>query len=101
MGNVGGCRHFRKRLLTLLLDDSKLRNFLISVKNEATVDALWICILITAWHVLCRMVVCHIQREASVLLVLQRWAMRRPRIKRRVTVKTLTLFSYNPESEWL
>ena len=27
MGNVGGCRHFEKRLLTLLLDDSKLRNF--------------------------------------------------------------------------
>ena len=43
MGNVGGCRHFGKRLLTLFLDTQKLRNFLISVKNEATVDALWIC----------------------------------------------------------
>ena len=43
MGNVGGCRHFGKRLLTLLLDTQKLLNFLISVKNEATVDALWIC----------------------------------------------------------
>ena len=39
MGNVGGCRHFGKRLLTLLLDTQKLRNFLISVQNEATVDA--------------------------------------------------------------
>ena len=45
MGNVGGYRHFGKRLLTLLLDTQKLRNFLISVKNEATVDALWICIV--------------------------------------------------------
>lgn len=40
MGNVGGCRHFRKRLLTLLLDGSKSGKFLISVKNEAMVDAL-------------------------------------------------------------
>ena len=45
MGNVGGCRHFGKRLLTLLLDTQKLRNFLISVKNEATVEAMWICIV--------------------------------------------------------
>ena len=27
MGNVGGCRHFRKRLLTLFLDTQELRNF--------------------------------------------------------------------------
>ena len=27
MGNVGGCRHFRKRLLTLFLDDSKSGKF--------------------------------------------------------------------------
>ena len=40
MGNVGGCRHFRKRLLTLFLDNLKSGKFLISVKDEATVDAL-------------------------------------------------------------
>jgi hypothetical protein len=32
---------------------------------------------------------------ASALLVQQRWAVRRPRIVGRVTVQTLTLFSFN------
>ena len=40
MGNVGGCRYFRKRLLTLFLDGSKSGKFQISVKDEAIVDAL-------------------------------------------------------------
>ena len=36
-----GANFIEKRLLTLFLDAQKLRNFLISVKNAATVDALW------------------------------------------------------------
>ena len=41
-GLCGRVQYFiEKRLLTLFLDTQKLRNFLISVKNVATVDALW------------------------------------------------------------
>ena len=76
MGNVGGCRHFGKRLLTLLLETQKSGQFHVRVKNEATVDALWICIVCTALGV-SYSVVYHIQREASALLVLLWWAMRR------------------------
>ena len=56
MGNVGGCRHFGKRLLTLLLDTQKSGQFHVRVKNEATVDALWICIvsLYGTWSVVKR-----------------------------------------------
>lgn len=48
---VGMLLHFiEKRLLTLFLDDSELRNFTIVVKDEAAVDALWICISLTDRH---------------------------------------------------
>ena len=41
-GLCGRVQYFiEKRLLTLFLDTQKLRNFLISVRNVATVDALW------------------------------------------------------------
>ena len=51
MGHVGGCRHFiEKRLLTLFLGFTELRKFYTVVKNEATVDALWICISLIDRH---------------------------------------------------
>lgn len=38
-----GNLHIRKAFIRrLILDDSELRNFFISVKDEATIDALWI-----------------------------------------------------------
>ena len=49
--------HFiEKRLLTLFLDDSELRNFTIVVKDAAAVDALWICISFAIRHEVCRVV---------------------------------------------
>ena len=78
-----------KRLLTLFLDTQKLRNFLISVKNEAMVDALWCVYAYRLYHIVVGVSYtidnyCYIgllytcRREASALLVQRRWAMRRP-----------------------
>ena len=41
---------FEKRLLTLFLGYLELRNFYINVKNDATVDALCVCIFFTLWQ---------------------------------------------------
>ena len=78
-----------KRLLTLFLDTQKLRNFLISVKNEAMVDALWCVYAYRLYHIVVGVSYtidnyCYIgllytcRREASALLVQRRWAMPRP-----------------------
>ena len=40
---------------------------------------------------------CHIQREASALLVLQRWAMREPQCVGRVTVRLPRFFRVYPK----
>lgn len=45
-----GCRHNEKRLPTLFLDCLKSRKFLRLVKNAATVDGLWICIIVPTAH---------------------------------------------------
>ena len=92
-----------KRLLTLFLDTQKLRNFLISVKNEAMVDALWCVYAYRLYHIVVGVSYtidnyCYIgllytcRREASALLVQRRWAMRRPLSVERVAVQVLTLF---------
>ena len=63
--------YYRKRLLTLFLDDLESGQFHVRVKNEATVDALWTCISFTLRHN--GAVKCYIfifMREASALLVL-------------------------------
>ena len=80
-----GVIFIEKRLLTLFLDTQKLRNFLISVENEAMVDALW-CVYAYRWCYQCLAtgnsqyygLLYTYRREASALLVQQRWAMRRP-----------------------
>ena len=50
MGLWVGCRHFEKRLLTLFLDIRKSGKFLFTVGIEATVDALWLCVLYIGGH---------------------------------------------------
>ena len=47
-----GANFIEKRLLTLFLDTQELRNFLISVKNAAAVDALW-CVYAYRLHYGC------------------------------------------------
>ena len=104
---LGGCMYFllEKRLLTLFLDTQKLRNFLISVKNEAMVDALWCVYAYQLYHIVVDVSYtidnyCYIgllytcRREASALLVQQRWAMRRPLSVERVAAQILTLFLF-------
>jgi len=89
-----GCRTVLKvdgaNKVSLFLDSQKLRNFLISVRNEADgrclVDMYFVPGISTS--VLCSGAL-HILREASAsLLVRLRWAMRRPLTVERATVQT-------------
>ena len=72
MGYVGGCKHnFRKAFTYALSWLFEIWKISITVKIDAIVDALWICIsLLCNINLLCG-VIYHILREASVLLVLQ------------------------------
>ena len=50
-----------KRLLTLVLDVQKLRNFQSQSKGKATVDALWVCI-----HLPCRVHCCYAMHTLGI-----------------------------------
>ena len=87
-----------KRLLTLVLDAEKLRNFQLPSKDRASVDALWMCMHLSEVCVsfMRRTPVgeLYISAWASALLVRLNWAMRRPQSVGRVTVRLPRFFVY-------
>jgi hypothetical protein len=88
-----GFRHIRKRLLTLLLDVLKLRNFQTIVKDVATVDAHG-CVYTSSMNytsMVCSACRYTYQRGLLRCSFIQWWAMRRPQDVGRVIVQTLTL----------
>ncbi|OKY86458.1 MAG: hypothetical protein BHV69_02470 [Bacteroidales bacterium 52_46] len=92
----GGCRHDTGAFICAHSWLFGISQILISVRNEATVDA-FSGMVYSGGSVVRRH--CHIiQREASALLFLLRWAMREPRKAGRVTIQAFTLLFHKPVS---
>ena len=92
---VGRQRHNEKRLLDALSWLSETWKISIAVKNETTVDALWICIILPRLSARAFAIgITHILREASALSVLLQWAIPGPQKAGRTTGMALTLLFF-------